>query len=118
MLTLAILLLDGDSFHLNNKHYRIFGIDAPELHQKCFNGDECGLKAKQYLESILKAPVCFEGRKEYYGRTLVTCRANGQDIGELMIRSGNAVPIGNYYKSIKVEVNFEEPRKYRKAMAR
>ncbi len=36
---MAVRLADGDSFRLGEHRYRLYGIDAPELHQDCKDAD-------------------------------------------------------------------------------
>ena len=52
-------VIDGDTIKFNEKKFRLYGIDAPEINQKCkINGKDyfCGRKSKDFLEAkILEA---------------------------------------------------------------
>ena len=55
----TILAIDGDTLRAGNgAEYRIFGVDAPELHQTCSeaNGKSwlCGRAAKARLTTLIK----------------------------------------------------------------
>ncbi|MEN3974790.1 thermonuclease family protein [Emcibacter sp. SYSU 3D8] len=93
---------DGDTITLDGTKIRIAAIDAPELDQKCATESgrcmPCGAVSKGYLLSLLAkgAPVCVRIDTDRYGRAVATCTVNGRDIGEAMIRSGNAVAYTRY----------------------
>jgi endonuclease YncB( thermonuclease family) len=97
-----IVSLDGDSFRAaNGVEYRLFGIDAPELHQTCSETKGkswlCGRAAKAKLTTILnRGGVNCEARgKDRFGRIVAVCSAEGvPDISEQMVRDGYAVSLG------------------------
>ncbi len=95
--------LDGDTFVSAGIHYRLSGIDAPELpghcagwrlrHASCAPGDPFAAKAA--LQSLLDTGlICQPAGPDYYGRTLVTCHTadTSEDVGDLLVSSGYAVP--------------------------
>jgi endonuclease YncB( thermonuclease family) len=110
-----IVSTDGDSLRAaDGVEYRIFGIDAPELHQTCSeaNGKSwlCGRAAKAKLTTLLnRGNVNCEVRaKDRYGRVVATCSADGvPDIGEAMVRDGYAIDLGgaagNPYREAEAE---------------
>jgi endonuclease YncB( thermonuclease family) len=57
-----IQVIDGDTIHVGNVKYRLFGIDAPEIKQVCKKNNkkiECGVIAKDtYLK--LKLEIRFQ----------------------------------------------------------
>ena len=77
-----IVAIDGDTLRANSgEEYRIFGIDAPELHQSCTDekGKEwaCGRAAKTALAKLIKGGEvsCVEKATDRYGRNVAQCRA-------------------------------------------
>ncbi|WP_244505462.1 thermonuclease family protein [Methyloceanibacter stevinii] len=89
-----LVAVDGDSLRASNgEDYRIFAIDAPELHQTCTDakGKEwsCGRAAKTELAKLIKGGdvSCVEQATDKYGRNVAQCGAKGvPDIGEAMVR--------------------------------
>ncbi len=52
-----VKIIDGDTIYLSDKKYRLHGIDAPEINQKCEINNQtykCGMKAKEFLELLVK----------------------------------------------------------------
>jgi endonuclease YncB( thermonuclease family) len=97
-----IVSIDGDSLRAgDDSEYRIFGIDAPELHQTCkeANGKAwaCGRAAKARLTTLIKGGnvACEAKGKDRYGRTVAVCSAEGvADLGEAMVRQGYTIDLG------------------------
>lgn len=97
-----LVAVDGDSLRASNgENYRIFAIDAPELHQTCTNAKgkewDCGRAAKKELAKLIKGGEvsCIEQATDKYGRNVARCRAKGvPDIGETMVRKGYAIDLG------------------------
>jgi endonuclease YncB( thermonuclease family) len=110
-----IVSIDGDSLRAGDgTEYRIFGIDAPELHQTCWElgGKEwqCGRAAKVALTKLIKAGdvACEVKNTDRYGRSVAKCSAKGvPDIGEALVRDGYAVDLGrktgHAYASVESE---------------
>jgi hypothetical protein len=46
------LASDGDTLRLNGTSYRLWGIDAPELHQRCGDDWPAGIQAQESLEYL------------------------------------------------------------------
>ena len=94
--------LADEAIYLNSgEEYRIFGIDAPELHQSCTDekGKDwaCGRAAKTALAKLIKGGEvsCVEKATDRYGRNVAQCRASGvPDLGETMVREGYAIDLG------------------------
>ena len=65
---------------------RLDGVDAPEI---CQPG---GREARQALEKlVLRQPVTLEVRvRDDYGRRVATLRREGRDVGEQLVRDGQA----------------------------
>ena len=97
-----LVAIDGDSLRATNgENYRIFAIDAPELHQTCTDAKgkewDCGRAAKKELAKLIKSGEvsCIEQATDKYGRNVAQCRAKGvPDIGETMVRKGFAIDLG------------------------
>ncbi|MCA0433765.1 MAG: thermonuclease family protein [Proteobacteria bacterium] len=87
---------DGDSLTLNDTEVRLFGIDAPELHQTCGSPDgeyPCGREARTALRDLLAGQTisCTSHEADRYGRAVSVCRAGETEINREMVRRGWAV---------------------------
>jgi endonuclease YncB( thermonuclease family) len=110
-----IVSVDGDTLRAaNGVEYRIFGIDAPELHQSCneANGKSwlCGRAAKAKRTTLInRGNVDCEARaKDRFDRVAAVCSAEGvPDLGEAMVRDGYAIDLGgaagNPYREAEAE---------------
>ena len=51
-------VIDADTIVIKEKKIRLFGIDAPELNQKCLDNRSkhynCGKESKEFLTKIIK----------------------------------------------------------------
>jgi endonuclease YncB( thermonuclease family) len=87
---------DADTLDVGNVRVRLFGIDAPEMDQKCkrANGKEwsCGKWATRQAKSQFenKTAACRPVDIDQYGRTVARCYVNGQDIAASLVRQGMA----------------------------
>lgn len=135
-----IVSIDGDTLRAGDgAEYRIFGIDAPELHQTCneANGESwlCGRAAKAKLTTLIKSGnvSCEAHAGDRFGRTIALCRAEGvADLGAAMVRDGYAIDLGaaagNPYRDAEAEAKeakrgiwrgtFERPSDWRLAHPR
>jgi endonuclease YncB( thermonuclease family) len=110
-----IVSIDGDTLRAGDgAEYRIFGIDAPELHQSCneANGKAwlCGRAAKAKLTTLIKGGnvTCETRATDRFGRNVAACSAEGvPDLGEAMVRDGYAIDLGgaagNPYRGAEAE---------------
>lgn len=89
-----IRVTDGDTFRIADERIRIANIDTPEMpgRARCEDEAQRALAAKARLSELLAAgPVVLEREGvDRYGRTLATVRVNGADVGEQLIREGEA----------------------------
>lgn len=94
-------VIDGDTIEVAGERIRLFGIDAPELAQTCTRDGaewDCGRWARDRLRALLRGArtVC-EGRgRDRYGRLVATCRADGQDLADRLVREGAAFAFQRY----------------------
>ena len=88
---------DGDTLTLAGQKVRIWGIDAPELKQQCGSA-ACGRAARDALQELVRSQtvVCAQVDLDRYKRVVASCQAGGLDIGEQMVRSGNALDYRRY----------------------
>jgi endonuclease YncB( thermonuclease family) len=82
-------VVDGDTLRIGSVIIRLFGIDAPELDQRC-GTVTCGRRAKARLVAIISGrPIsCAPQDRDQYGRLVAVCRAGGQDINRAMVSQG------------------------------
>ena len=91
-------VVDGDSLVVDGQRVRLYGIDSPEINQRC-GGEPCGLAAKAALERLIgRDPVsCRERDRDRYGRIVATCSTQTvPDLGGLMVGTGNATDYARY----------------------
>lgn len=78
----TLIIKDGDTISLKSRNIRLFGIDAPELKQQCydFNGKawNCGLVAKLFLYELTKGEdiTCVMQSIDLYKREVAICYLN------------------------------------------
>ncbi|HZQ01372.1 MAG TPA: thermonuclease family protein [Reyranella sp.] len=91
-------ITDGDTIKLNGTTYRLWGIDAPELHQACKDGWPAGVVSKAALSELLtgKSVACESRGQDRYGRTIGLCRADGADVQARMVELGMAWAFTRY----------------------
>lgn len=112
--------VDGDTLRLGTIRVRIFGIDAPESHQRCSlkSGADyaCGERAALFLAGAVygRSIVCEAKDRDRYGRTVALCRAGGVDLGQALVNSGLAVA-DRRYSEIYV-ADEERPRRARRGL--
>ena len=89
---------DGDSLRSGNLRIRLFGIDAPELTQKCSDQNgvlwDCGVAAQRQLNGLIgtnKDLQCSLRDVDQYGRLIMQCFKGSTDIGAAMVQSGHAL---------------------------
>lgn len=94
-------VIDGDSLAVGGVEVRLFGIDAPELFQRCTREGrevQCGREALRHLVALIAGqPVVCERRDiDRFGRMVAVCRIEGVDLGRAMVAAGHAVSYGAY----------------------
>lgn len=98
-----ITVVDGDTFKTKNNKFRLWGIDAFEKNQDCFNqfqeSYQCGKIADQVLYNIISTSSkidCVETAKDKYKRSIARCKVNGVELGEILVKSGYALDYTRY----------------------
>ena len=95
-------VVDGDSLIVGLARIRLFGIDAPEREQDCRNAAggtyACGREATRALTSAIagRAVTCTPVDHDRYDRDVAVCTAEGDDLGEAMVRSGHALDLARH----------------------
>ncbi len=96
-------ITDADSIRSDSKRLRLYGIDAPELDQFCedrFHAQyACGRQAADFLRSIVRPGdnlYCEHIDTDRYKRLVVRCFHDGQDISDMLVRSGWALAYREY----------------------
>jgi endonuclease YncB( thermonuclease family) len=123
--------IDGDTLVIEGEKVRLFGIDAPELHQTCKRDGKdwsCGAAAAEQLARLVAGQrvFCDSMGTDRYGRTLSHCVAGPTDINRTMVAHGYAVAYRRYsedYVSAEAAAqagkrgiwagSFERPNEYR-----
>jgi endonuclease YncB( thermonuclease family) len=84
----AQTVTDGDTIKLNGTTWRLWGVDAPELHQTCKDGWAAGIESKRTLERLIAAGSirCELKDTDRYGRSVGLCRTGEQDLGAARMR--------------------------------
>ena len=89
-------VIDGNTLKIDGTTYRLWGIDAPDLDQRCYpDGWRAGIEAARALSAMIeRRPVTCEAKiVDGYGRTVALCRASGRDIGAAMVLAGMALAV-------------------------
>lgn len=93
--------IDGDSLWVGSSEVRLFGIDAPELSQRCSRLGEpwaCGSHAAEQLSKLVngKQVNCISRGADIHGRTVARCTAGSIDLNRVMVATGYAVAYRRY----------------------
>lgn len=105
-------VIDGDSISVDDREVRLFGIDAPEYHQTCFDVKmreySCGKASQEFLYDFIngKKVTCYYAEKDKYNRFLGKCEINKTSINQEIIKNGMAV-IYNFTESDDLMDNLE-----------
>jgi endonuclease YncB( thermonuclease family) len=127
-----VQVVDGDSLRKGDTDIRLYGIDAPEYRQNCFDKSRieyaCGKQAANTLRGLVKGHqvTCSSIDTDRYGRAVSVCKINTLDLNEEMVRQGWAVAYSKHslnYVGVEAEARrakrglwagtFEEPEDYR-----
>lgn len=88
----AQTVTDGDTLRFGKERVRLWGIDAPEIHQRCKDRWLAGIEAARKMRELVKGHevTCENRGHDRYGRMIGLCRADGVDIQAAMVRAGMA----------------------------
>lgn len=94
-------VIDGDTLEIAGQKVRLFGIDAPELDQRCDQDGRvwaCGLAARDMLTGAVgrQRLTCAVQDIDRYGRNVAICFAGDQDVAALVVRNGMAIAYRRY----------------------
>lgn len=92
---------DGDSLQLNGTKIRLWGVDAPELHQTCSQDRQswpCGQAAKAALTQHLagRAVSCRAVDTDRYGRAVAECFVGKVNLNDWLVANGWALAYRRY----------------------
>ena len=100
----GLYVVDGDSLEMGQERVRLYGIDAPEYVQYCYDAQgqkyQCGLQAKDFLTALVQNEKlsCQHIGTDRYGRSLKECfLKNGESLNRMMVASGWAVDYAKVY---------------------
>lgn len=96
------VVVDGDTIRINETTIRLFGIDAPEAKQTCYDDNsmvwDCGIKSSALLTSLVenKSITCKSRDIDQYNRLVAVCMDGEIDLNGLMVSNGMAVAYRDY----------------------
>jgi len=101
---------DGDSFIIQGRKVRLWGIDAPEYYQNCFDtaGKEypCGKQSRQFFEDLAhgRSVLCdIMPAAKRESRIVAKCSLGEADLASVIVRAGHAIDYtyfsDGFYKS-------------------
>lgn len=95
------LVTDGDSIRVGQHRVRLFGVDAPELSQRCGYGNgsvACGQLSAAWLASRIdgRTVECEPRDRDRYDRVVAICRIGGVDINAALVEAGWATAYRKY----------------------
>lgn len=89
--------ISGDTIEIGGDDLRLYGIDAPEMGQTCWNARgvpyDCGQASRNIMERLVTGRTlhCSTFDVRVDGTLIGTCRldsADGMDLGRVMVRGG------------------------------
>ena len=121
-------IIDGDTVHINNYKFRLEGIDAPEIRQKCkkeslkisstigftfYKDYSCGKVSKEKLISKINGSEikCIYTTKDRYKRYIATCYKKKTNLNQWMVRNGYAIAYRRYSKKYIPDEDFAKENK-------
>jgi endonuclease YncB( thermonuclease family) len=90
------IVKDGDSLVVDRVEVRLWGIDAPELHQTCQKSSgpyPCGIEARQALRDLVRGRMisCRQIDTDRYGRAVSICKTDAGEINRSLLDQGWAI---------------------------
>ncbi len=98
-----VAVADGATIIDGSRHYRLWGVEVPGLHQSCAEEWPAGQIARQTLEALIggRRIACEDRGLDRYRRTVALCRVNGVDLGASMVGAGMAWASDSAYAGIE-----------------
>ena len=121
-------IVDGDTVHIKNYKFRLEGIDAPEMRQKCkkeyfkisfivgfifYKDYNCGIISKEKLINKINGSEikCISTSKDRYKRYIATCFKEKTNLNQWMVRNGHAIAYRRYSKKYVSDEDFAKEKK-------
>ena len=121
-------IVDGDTIHINDKKFRLEGIDAPEMRQQCkkktlkisstigftfYKDYNCGKVSKAKLKAKINGSKikCIATSKDKYKRYIATCFKGETNLNQWMVRNGYAIAYRRYSKKYIPDEDFAKEKK-------
>ena len=121
-------IVDGDTIHIGEYKFRLEGIDAPEIRQKCkkeslkisstigftfYKDYSCGKVSKEKLISKIRGSKikCIFTTKDKYKRYIATCFKEKTNLNQWMVRNGYAIAYRRYSKKYVPDEDFAKKNK-------
>ena len=121
-------IVDGDTVHINENKFRLEGIDAPEMRQKCkkeslkissasgfsfYKDYSCGKVSKAKLKAKINGSKikCIFTSKDRYKRYIATCFKGETNLNQWMVRNGYAIAYRRYSKKYVSDEDFAKEKK-------
>lgn len=96
------VVTDGDTIEIHGTRIRLWGIDAVESKQLCWDSQsrvhQCGRISANALARFIGRRVvsCEQKSVDQYGRPVATCSIGDEDMGEWLVREGYAIDYVKY----------------------
>lgn len=87
-------VVDADTLAHGPQRYRLYGVDAPELHTPA--GDAAKVAVERLAAGHAIACVPVPHQRDRYGRTIARCTIAGDDLGRWLVTHGHARPLCRY----------------------
>lgn len=100
----GVAAVDGDTLRADDGRVRLWGVDAPELHQPGYDRQgqpvPIGQQSRDFLRSAISGGELSLGSVAgtSYGRTVAPVSVDGTDAGLNAVRSGNALAAPSYVR--------------------
>lgn len=97
----AAHVVDGDTLRIGAATIRLFGVDAPELAQRCTVKAvrvDCGARSAAWLrQRLVRVSLrCVSYESDRYGRRVAVCSDGVRDINAELVEAGWAIAFRTY----------------------
>ena len=107
-------IISGDTFEINGRYFRLFGISAPIANQTCADAKgrsyQCGKQAALWLKEWINDDEleCHVIQQDTRGNMVGTCSYGPYDIAAALVNAGWAVANPKYADAYAVYIVYEE----------